>query len=123
MARYSSDRLYYTADANMNVTAMLSSSGQPVERYVYPPYGEASVFDALLTSLRPPRFSATSFSTLAATWTLKPASITTAPATIAELVGSSAEILSVMMRVMSVCTDTSVTFPSHGGTHLGFLFS
>ena len=46
------DRLYYTADANMNVTGLLSASGKSLERYVYSPYGDVSVFDGAWTSLR-----------------------------------------------------------------------
>jgi RHS repeat-associated protein len=38
------ETLYYTNDANMNVTALVdASSGNVVERYVYTPYGEATV--------------------------------------------------------------------------------
>jgi len=39
-------RLYYTTDANMNVTALLDTAGDAVERYVYNPYGEVEVLDA-----------------------------------------------------------------------------
>ena len=34
----------------MNVTALLSASGQPLERYVYSPYGGATLFDRLWAS-------------------------------------------------------------------------
>ncbi|NBB95650.1 MAG: hypothetical protein GVY16_07900, partial [Planctomycetes bacterium] len=38
--------LYYTSDANMNVTALVDESGTVVERYAYDPYGERTVLDA-----------------------------------------------------------------------------
>jgi RHS repeat-associated protein len=47
------ETLYYTGDAQMNVTALVEpSSGLPVERYVYDPYGKPGVFDANWT-IRP----------------------------------------------------------------------
>ncbi len=40
------ETLYYTTDANMNVTALVApGSGDVVERYVYDPYGRAAVLD------------------------------------------------------------------------------
>ena len=36
-------RVFYLADANYNVTAMVNTSGQVVERYVYDPYGAVTV--------------------------------------------------------------------------------
>ena len=39
------DTLYYTTDANMNVTALLDTGGDAVERYVYNPYGEVTIYD------------------------------------------------------------------------------
>jgi RHS repeat-associated protein len=38
-------RLYYTTDANMNVTALLDTGGDAVERYVYDPYGNVTIYD------------------------------------------------------------------------------
>jgi len=38
-------RLYYLNDANMNVTALASASGDVAERYEYDPYGRVSVLD------------------------------------------------------------------------------
>ncbi len=41
------DTLYYTTDANMNVTALVDASdGSVLERYLYSPYGEVTVLDA-----------------------------------------------------------------------------
>ena len=37
-------RLFYLADANYNVTALVNTSGQVVERYVYDPYGAVTVY-------------------------------------------------------------------------------
>jgi RHS repeat-associated protein len=39
------ERLYCTTDANMNVTALVNTSGTVVERYVYDPYGKVSVLN------------------------------------------------------------------------------
>src|SRR5262249_48926637 len=40
------ERLYALADANYNVTALVNTSGQVVERYLYDPYGRFDVNDA-----------------------------------------------------------------------------
>ncbi len=37
------ERLYVLQDANWNVTALVNTSGQVMERYVYAPYGQATV--------------------------------------------------------------------------------
>jgi len=37
--------LYYGADANFNVTALVDTSGAAVERYLYEPYGKVTVLD------------------------------------------------------------------------------
>ena len=37
--------LYYCADANFNVTALVDTSGAVVERYLYDPYGKARVLN------------------------------------------------------------------------------
>jgi RHS repeat-associated protein len=37
--------LYFCNDANMNVTALVNTSGTVVERYVYDPYGKATCLD------------------------------------------------------------------------------
>jgi RHS repeat-associated protein len=39
------ETLYYTNDANMNVTALVNASGTVVERYAYDPYGKPLFFD------------------------------------------------------------------------------
>jgi RHS repeat-associated protein len=40
------ERLYYTTDANQNVTALVESDGDVVERYVYDPYGQVTFYQA-----------------------------------------------------------------------------
>jgi RHS repeat-associated protein len=42
----SAGRLYYTSDANTNVTGLVNASGQVVERYVYSAYGNVTFCDA-----------------------------------------------------------------------------
>jgi len=39
------ERLYYLGDANMNVTCLVDAAGDAVERYVYDPYGKATILD------------------------------------------------------------------------------
>jgi RHS repeat-associated protein len=39
------ERLYYTTDANQNVTALVDTGGDVVERYVYDPYGQVTILD------------------------------------------------------------------------------
>ena len=39
------ERLFYLNDANMNVTALVDTSGAVQERYVYDPYGQCTVYD------------------------------------------------------------------------------
>jgi RHS repeat-associated protein len=40
------ERLFFTNDANMNVTALIGTDGTVLERYAYTPYGKPSFFDA-----------------------------------------------------------------------------
>jgi RHS repeat-associated protein len=40
------ERLWVVQDANFNVTAVVDDSGEVVERYVYDPFGQATVLDA-----------------------------------------------------------------------------
>jgi len=40
------ETLYVTGDANMNVTALVATDGDVVERYMYDPYGKVTVLDA-----------------------------------------------------------------------------
>jgi RHS repeat-associated protein len=40
------ERLWVVQDANFNVTAVVDGSGEVVERYVYDPFGQATVLDA-----------------------------------------------------------------------------
>ncbi len=42
----SDETLYYTTDANHNVTALVDDSGTVIERYVYDAYGEVTVLEA-----------------------------------------------------------------------------
>ena len=42
--------LYYTQDANFNTTALVNSSGTVVERYVYDPYGQVTIWNEARTS-------------------------------------------------------------------------
>jgi len=44
------DRVYYLADANFNVTALVNTSGTVVERYLYTPYGEVTALDSDFSS-------------------------------------------------------------------------
>jgi len=39
------ETVYYTTDANMNVTALVDTSGNVVERYAYDPYGQVLVLN------------------------------------------------------------------------------
>jgi len=45
-------RLYYLTDANFNVTTLTDTSGDAVERYVYDPYGSATIYDATWSNTR-----------------------------------------------------------------------
>jgi YD repeat-containing protein len=40
------ERLYVAQDANYNVTVLFDNSGNVVERYIYDPFGQATVLDA-----------------------------------------------------------------------------
>jgi len=44
------ETLYYCNDANMNVTALVSTSGTVVERYLYDPYGKATTLHGVRDS-------------------------------------------------------------------------
>ena len=39
------ERLYYLTDAHMNVTTLVDTGGDAVERYVYDPYGKVTILD------------------------------------------------------------------------------
>ncbi len=39
------ERLYYLTDAQMNVTCLVDTGGDAVERYVYDPYGTVTIYD------------------------------------------------------------------------------
>ena len=45
-------RLYYVADANFNVTALVDTAGDAVERYLYSPYGSVTIYDGTWTNTR-----------------------------------------------------------------------
>ena len=42
--------MYYTQDANMNITALVAVDGDVVERYVYDTYGRMGIYDGAWTS-------------------------------------------------------------------------
>ena len=46
------DRIYYLGDANFNVTTLVDTSGDAIERYVYSPYGVLTIFDATWANIR-----------------------------------------------------------------------
>jgi len=46
------ERLYYTTDANMNVTALVDASGSVVERYEYDSYGKVTILSVDFTGTR-----------------------------------------------------------------------
>ena len=39
------DRIYYLGDANFNITTLVDTDGDPLERYVYSPYGVLTIYD------------------------------------------------------------------------------
>ena len=45
-------RLYYLTDANMNVTSLVDTSGDAIERYLYDPYGRLTIYNADCTATR-----------------------------------------------------------------------
>ena len=46
------ERLYYLGDANFNVTTLVNTGGDAVERYVYSPYGVLTIYDATWSNIR-----------------------------------------------------------------------
>ena len=44
--------LYYLGDANFNVTTLIDTSGDALERYVYTPYGVLTIYDATWSNVR-----------------------------------------------------------------------
>jgi len=51
--RCDDQRLYDLTDANANVTTLVDSAGDAVERYVYDAYGVVTIYDATWSSARP----------------------------------------------------------------------
>ena len=45
-------RLYYLTDANFNVTTLVDTNGDAVERYLYDPYGKLTIYDGTWTNTR-----------------------------------------------------------------------
>jgi RHS repeat-associated protein len=46
------ERLYYLTDANFNVTALVDTAGDAVERYLYDPYGKLTTYDGTWDNTR-----------------------------------------------------------------------
>jgi len=46
------ERIYYLGDANFNVTTLVDTGGDAVERYIYNPYGVLTVYDATWANIR-----------------------------------------------------------------------
>ena len=46
------ERIYYLGDANFNVTTLVNTGGDALERYVYSPYGVLTIYDATWVNLR-----------------------------------------------------------------------
>ena len=46
------ERLYYLNDANFNVTTLVDTSGDAVERYLYEPYGKVTMYDGSWANVR-----------------------------------------------------------------------
>ncbi|MBM4094182.1 MAG: RHS repeat-associated core domain-containing protein, partial [Planctomycetes bacterium] len=46
------ERLYYLGDANFNITTLIDTSGDALERYVYTPYGVLTIYDATWSNVR-----------------------------------------------------------------------
>jgi RHS repeat-associated protein len=46
------ERVYYLNDANFNVTTLVDNGGDAVERYLYSPYGNVTIYDATWSSTR-----------------------------------------------------------------------
>ena len=46
------ERIYYLGDANFNITTLVSTAGDAVERYVYSPYGVLTIYDATWANVR-----------------------------------------------------------------------
>jgi RHS repeat-associated protein len=45
-------RIYYLGDANFNVTSLVNTTGDAIERYVYSPYGVLTIYDASWSNIR-----------------------------------------------------------------------
>ena len=48
------ERLYYLTDANFNVTTLVNTGGDAVERYTYDPYGKLTIYDGTWSSTQAP---------------------------------------------------------------------
>ena len=46
------ERLYYLCDANFNVTTLVDTNGDAVERYLYDAYGTVTIYDGSWTNTR-----------------------------------------------------------------------
>jgi len=46
------DRIYHLDDANFNVTTIVDTGSDALERYVYSPYGVLTIYDATWSNIR-----------------------------------------------------------------------
>ena len=46
------ERIYYLSDANFNITTLVNTGGDALERYVYSPYGVLTIYDATWSNIR-----------------------------------------------------------------------
>ena len=46
------ERIYYLGDANFNVTTLVDTGGDAVERYLYEPYGKETIYDGSWANTR-----------------------------------------------------------------------
>jgi RHS repeat-associated protein len=46
------ERIYYLGDANYNITTLVNTGGDALERYVYTPYGVLTIYDATWSNVR-----------------------------------------------------------------------
>ena len=46
------ERIYFLGDANFNITTLVNTGGDAIERYVYTPYGVLTIYNATWSNVR-----------------------------------------------------------------------
>ena len=103
------ERIYYLGDANFNVSTLVNTGGDALERYVYSPYGVLTIYDATWSNTARLPATPTRILTQAGTWMPKPVCIIIGIGSITPSWGGSVVGIRARISVGPTHTTTSAT--------------